>query len=109
MSKKWIEWWFSSPKAAEARWELLHPVPWDKLTPKEVVGKSNPEFVTIMKLTENYPNKLIRFWEATPVEIVEHAVDQFEQMLIRPSTYKQILDSMEKKATEVWPKYGVKY
>lgn len=109
LAKEWIKWWLSSSKAAEARWDLFHPVPWDKLTPKEVVGKSNPEFVTIMKLTENYPNKLIRFWEATPVEIVEHAVDQFEQMLIRPSTYKQILDSMEKKATEVWPKYGVKY
>jgi len=58
---------------------------------------------------EAYPKKLIRFWEATPVEIVEYAVDAFNTMLVEPDKYMELLEDIENKAAEVWPEYGVKY
>ena len=51
---------------------------------------------------ENYPNKLIRFWEATPVEIVEYAVDQFNTMIVDPDSYMEILEKIAGRAAEVW-------
>ena len=60
-------------------------------------------------MIEDYPTKLIRYWEATPVEIVEHAVDEFNTMLVEPDKYMEIIESIEAKAKETWPNYGVDY
>ena len=44
-----------------------------------------------------------------PVEIVEHAVDAFNTMLVEPDKYMDLLNSIEEKAKETWPNYGVQY
>lgn len=108
-AKEWDKWWISDKDARQLDLELWHPMPWDTITSEEAVAKTNPEFSKLLKEVQNYPNKKIRFWEATPVEIVDHAVSEFERMLTNPNKWESILKSIEKQAAKTWPDYGVKY
>lgn len=43
-----------------------------------------------------------RYWEATPHDIVETAVDQFAKFMLHPKDPKSILSSIQKQAENVW-------
>ena len=45
---------------------------------------------------------LQRYWEATPPDIVEFAVDQLAKFITNPDTAKDDLSAIQKKAEEVW-------
>ena len=107
-AKKWFEWYSTSPAAAKFYWDKFRFTP-TKNIGADIIAKDDPALAGELELVKNYPKKLIRFWEATPVEIVEHAVDQFNTMRADPSKYKDVIASIEAKAKEVWPNYGVKY
>ncbi len=108
LAKKWFTWYSTSQKAADYHWSTLKADPTIHVA-ADVIAKDDPTKVEEIKLLEAYPNKLIRFWEATPVEIVEHAVDAFNTMLVEPEKYMDLLKSIEAKAKETWPDYGVAY
>lgn len=108
LAKKWFAWYSSSQKAAEYHWDTLKANPTTHVS-AEVIAETDPARVEEMQLLENYPTKLIRFWEATPVEIVEYAVDAFNTMLVEPEKYMELLEGIEATAKEIWPNYGVEY
>ncbi len=108
-AKKWLKWWLSDKEARKLDLELWHPMPWDTIISEDAVAKTNPEFAKLLKEVDNYPNKAIRFWEATPTEIVNHAVAEFERMLTSPKRWRNILKSIENQAAKTWPDYGVEY
>ncbi len=108
LAKAWMKWYASSQSAADILWGELRFASTLNVT-MDMIKADDPVLAYEYELLENYPTKLIRFWEATPVEIVEHAVDEFNRMLVNPGEYMDILQSIEAKAKEVWPNYGVSY
>ena len=108
LAQKWFVWYSSSQKAAEYHWDTLKANPTTHVS-AEVIAETDPARVEEMQLLEKYPTKLIRFWEATPVEIVEYAVDAFNTMLVEPEKYMELLEGIEATAKETWPNYGVEY
>ncbi|RLE11182.1 hypothetical protein DRJ04_08520 [Candidatus Aerophobetes bacterium] len=106
-AKEWYV-WYAGKHSAQILWEKLRFVNTVHITADEI-KKGDPTLAHEMDLIKNYPNKMIRFWEATPVEIVEYAVDAFNTMLVHPDQYMVLLKGIEEKAKEVWPKYGVNY
>jgi multiple sugar transport system substrate-binding protein len=106
-AKKWLKWYASSKTSAEILWKDLKWAPSKNMSP-EVIARDDPTVTDEMALLKAYPKKLIRFWEATPEEIVEHAVAQFNEFRAGSSDkYMDQLKSIEAKAKEIWPKYGV--
>ena len=108
LAKEWFKWYSSSQKAAEYHWSTLKANPTIHVS-TDVIAESDPARVEEIKLLDAYPKKLIRMWEATPVELVEQAVDAFNTMLVEPDKYMDLLNSIEKTAKETWPNYGVEY
>jgi multiple sugar transport system substrate-binding protein len=108
LAKEWFKWYASAPSAAKFRWEKLRFAPTTHVSPEEI-AKDDPARAHEFELIQAYPKKMIRFWEATPVEIVEHAVDAFNTMLVEPDKYMDILNGIEEKAKETWPNYEVEY
>ncbi len=108
IAKEWLKWYASSDSAADILWGDLRFPSTLKVT-QDMIEADDPVLARILELVEDYPNALIRYWEATPVEIVEHAVDEFNTMLVSPGSYMEILESIEARAKEVWPNYGVDY
>jgi hypothetical protein len=43
-----------------------------------------------------------RYWEATPPDIVEVAVDELARFMTDPATMDQVLETIQAKAEEVW-------
>lgn len=108
LAKEWFKWYSTSQAAIDYHWSTLKANPTIHVS-ADVIAKDDPTKVEELELLRAYPNKLIRFWEATPVEIVEHAVDAFNTMLVEPDKYMDILNGIEAKAKETWPNYGVEY
>lgn len=108
IAKDWFK-WYASEAGARILWDELkwvNPV----FISAEEIAEGDPTLARVLELVKTkYPRKIIRFWEATPVEIVEHAVDAFNTMLVHPEQYMDLLKSIEEKAKETWPKYGVSY
>ena len=108
LAKEWFKWYSTSQAAVDYHWSTLKANPTIHVS-ADVIAKDDPTKVEELELLNAYPNKLIRFWEATPVEIVEHAVDAFNTMLVEPEKYMDLLNSIEAKAKETWPNYGIEY
>lgn len=108
-AKKWLKWWVSDKDSRQLDLQLWHPMPWDTIVSEEAVAETNPEFGKLLKEVKDYPNKAIRFWEATPAEIVDQAVAEFETMLTKPNKWESVLKSIEKQAAQTWPDLGVEY
>ncbi|MCP4756700.1 MAG: extracellular solute-binding protein [Proteobacteria bacterium] len=108
LAKKWFEWYGTSRRAAVYLWDNLKTRPTLHVTP-DLMKEKDPTLVKEQLLVKSYPKKLIRFWEATPVEIVEYAVDEFYRMLADSDRYMEVLDNIEKKAKKTWPSYDVRY
>ncbi len=108
LAKKWFTWYSTSQAAADYHWKTLKANPTIHVS-SDVIARDDPAKVEEQELLKAYPIKLIRFWEATPVELVEHAVDSFNTMLVEPDKYMDLLESIENTAKETWPNYGVEY
>ena len=107
-AKDWFKWYSTSQAAADHHWATLKANP-TKHVSAYVIAKDDPAKVEELDILKSYPTKLVRFWEATPVELVENAVDNFNTMLVEPDKYMDLLESIEKTAKETWPNYGVEY
>jgi ABC-type glycerol-3-phosphate transport system substrate-binding protein len=108
LAKEWFRWYSTSQTSADLLWDQWKFATNLNVT-TEMIQQDDPVLAYEYELLDDYPVKLIRFWEATPVEIVEQAVDEFNTMLVSPGEYMNILSSIEARAAEVWPDYGVDY
>jgi len=110
IAKKWAKWWLSSPEAAEFRLEQFKWAPWEGIVPIERLAKTDPVQAYLLgEALKPYDKVLIRFWEVTPVPIVEKSLDEFQKVMAFPDKYIEALNEMEKTAAEVWADRGVKY
>jgi len=104
---KWLRWYSTSQDAAESMWKTFHFAPTNNL-PAGLLEREDPARANeLAQVKENLPNRLIRLWEATPVKIVESAVDEFNGVLANPSTAMDALKAIESTAAATWPEYGV--
>jgi len=106
LAKEWLRWYSTSEGAAQTLWATFKFAPTDNL-PEGLLAEEDPARAEELAAVENYPDKLIRLWEATPVEIVEKAVDEFNAVIADPSRYEEALNAIEATAADVWPDYGV--
>jgi hypothetical protein len=100
--------WYGTKHAAQILWEQRRFAPTVHITPDEI-AKDDPILAEVIGMLDKYPKKLIRWWEATPVEIRTQSVDAFNTMLVEPEKYMELLEGIEKVAKETWPDYGVNY
>lgn len=106
-AKKWFKWYASSKSSADILWKDLKWAPSKNVSP-ETISKDDPTVTDEVALLKAYPKKLIRYWEATPEEIVEEAVAQWNEFRGGSTDkYMDQLKAIEAKAKEIWPKYGV--
>jgi ABC-type glycerol-3-phosphate transport system substrate-binding protein len=105
LGKEWMK-WYGTESAAQLLWEQRRFAPTVHISP-DVIAEDDPILAQIIAMLDDYPKKLIRLWEATPVEIKQQAVDAFNAMMVEPDRYMELLESIEKVAVETWPNYGV--
>lgn len=105
-----VEWmkWYGTEHAAQILWEQRRFAPTVHISPEDI-AKDDPILAEVIGMLDDYPRKLIRWWEATPVEIRTQSVDAFNTMLVEPDRYMELLESIEKVAKETWPNFGVDY
>lgn len=90
----WLKWYATDPDAAAAEWDQFKFAPTNNID-KETIIKDDPVKAQIAELAKACPTKIIRFWECTPVPVVEEAVDQFNTMLVEPTKYMDILKAIQ--------------
>jgi hypothetical protein len=56
----------------------------------------------VSTLNSGHYTLLQRFWEATPHDIVEVAVDQFDKFMLHPSTEMSVLKTIQSQADRTW-------
>ncbi len=96
-SNELAQWWLS-PEAQKTYAEKLGDVP---ANPK--VRPGNPVVDRLVSTTEDQDYVLIeRYWEATPPQIVEEAVDQLARFMLKPGEYMDVLKTIEGIAQREW-------
>jgi multiple sugar transport system substrate-binding protein len=53
-------------------------------------------------IEENNTRLIQRYWEATPPDISEFAVDQFQRFILKPEEYMDVLETIEIHAQNYW-------
>jgi ABC-type glycerol-3-phosphate transport system substrate-binding protein len=90
--------WFAS-KAGQQKWIDVTGF----TSARSDVSSVNPVDKGIDKEIEAGGHKLInRYWEATPHDIVEVAVDQFSKFMLKPGDPAPILQTIQKQADQSW-------
>ena len=56
----------------------------------------------VKQISEKQYRLVNRFWEATPTDICEEAVDKFAEFILDPSKMDQILADLDKIADTYW-------
>lgn len=105
-AKDWLRWYSTSQGAAKTLWDTFRFAPTDNL-PEGLLQTEDPARAGELAAADAYPDKLIRLWEATPVEIVEKAVSEFNAVIADPSRYEEALRAIEETAADTWPDNGV--
>ncbi len=96
-AKKAVDWWMSVP--AQDKWSTLAGFTSAnaKAAPGNVVGAGTQKWIA-----DNKATLVQRYWEATPPDIVEVAVDELGRFMTDPTTMDQVLKNIQAKADEVW-------
>jgi len=105
-AKEWLTWYSSTQEAADAMWDTFRFAPTLNVD-REQLAADDPARAEELAMAAEFPVALIRFWEATPVEIVEQAVDEFNAFLSGQRTPMQVLEAIDATAARIWPDYGV--
>jgi multiple sugar transport system substrate-binding protein len=67
------------------------------------VRPGNPVTDRLVSTTEDQDYVLIeRYWEATPPQIVESAVDELSRFMLNPGQYMDVLKTIEGIAQDEW-------
>jgi len=94
-----IDFWMS--ESASAKWTELMFFPPHNLKadlPGGEVGKLVKQINN-----ENY-RQINRYWEATPTVICEAAVDEIAKFVVDPTSYKEVMVSLQAIADSYWSK-----
>jgi len=94
---KVAEWWMSVE--AQDEWNGLQgfsPANSQAASPS-VVGEGVQAWIN-----NNNAELVLRYWEATPPDIVETAVDEFSRFMLNPDQYMEVLEAIQTKADQVW-------
>lgn len=98
-SKEFVKWFQS--ETAQKKWgELLSDAP---TNPNVEAGDPNLTQLTEAAAADDTV-LLERYWECSPPELVESAVDSFSKFMVDPASYQQVLEEVQAKAEEVWAK-----
>lgn len=68
-----------------------------KADPPTVVGKSVQDWIVA-----NDAQLVLRFWEATPSDIVNTTVSELARFMTNPDEMMSVLEAIQAKADEVW-------
>lgn len=99
-AKKMAAWWVT-PDAQTAWCNNLGDTP---ANPKAV--SSNPILGGLLKSINSGYSLHQRYWEASPVPIVEGAVDYLAQFMLNPGDAQSVLENIQKLADTEWAKRG---
>jgi multiple sugar transport system substrate-binding protein len=95
------DWWMSVE--AQDEWNGLQgfsPANSQAASPS-VVGEGIQAWIN-----DNNAELVLRYWEATPPDIVETAVDEFSRFMLNPDQYMEVLETIQAKADQVWAERG---
>ncbi|KAA3654997.1 MAG: hypothetical protein DWQ04_33870, partial [Chloroflexi bacterium] len=93
------EWWMSA--GAQEEWGALMGF----TPPNAQSANDNPVGKEVVQWTvDNGANAVQRYWEATPPDIVETAVDELSRFILTPdaATMTSVLEAIQAKADTVW-------
>jgi multiple sugar transport system substrate-binding protein len=94
---KVAEWWMSAE--AQKEWSDLQGFS----SPNSKVAINNPVANAIATKISSEQYQLVqRYWEATPPEIVEPAVDELGRFILNPTSYREVLAAMQQTAQSIW-------
>jgi multiple sugar transport system substrate-binding protein len=88
MSKAGQETWIKATGFTSARADVSSPSPVDQQLIQDMKNGSYQQ--------------VNRYWEATPHDIVETAIDEFARFMLQPGDPMSILTAIQKKADSVW-------
>ena len=90
--------WFAS-KEGQSKWIEVTGF----TSPRSDVPSANPVDKELDETIQSGEfNLLNRYWEATPHDIVELAVDQFGKFMLKPEDPVGILETIQKQADQSW-------
>lgn len=96
---KIIDWWMSP--SAQKKWcEMMGFFPPNLKVSAEFLPP--PKQKLRRQIIEGGYRLVNRYWEATPTEICEEAVDKFNEFVLNPDKYEKIMADLEKIAQEYW-------
>ncbi|MCX6089714.1 MAG: extracellular solute-binding protein [Candidatus Atribacteria bacterium] len=96
---KIADWWMS-PETQYNWCKLLGFVPSNKKTSTDFL--SVPMQKIVKQIGEKKYRLINRFWEATPTDICEEAVDKFAEFILAPDKMDQVLADLQKIADIYW-------
>ena len=94
---KAADYWMSA--AAQQAWVNAQDFP---PINKDVTAKSDLIAGLVQQINDGNYNQINRFWEATPSEIAEAAVDEIGNFMLHPETYPQVQQNLQALADKVW-------
>jgi multiple sugar transport system substrate-binding protein len=94
---KVVDYWMSAP--AQQAWVDAQDFP---PINSEVKAKSELIAALVKEINDGKFNQINRFWEATPPEIAEAAVDEIGGFMLNPETYPQVQENLQALAEKVW-------
>lgn len=90
--------WFAS-KEGQQKWIEITGF----TSPRSDVNSPSPVDHELETTIRNGNYELVnRYWEATPHDIVEVAVDQFDKFMLHPNNPKAILETIQHQADQTW-------
>lgn len=90
--------WFMSKEGQEKWIEITGFIP-----PRSDIEAPSPVDQRLLKTLQDGNYALLnRFWEATPHEIVEVAIDQFAKFMLKPGDPMPILEAVQQQADKTW-------
>ena len=96
-SQEFLTWWVS-PEAQTEWSKRLQDVPSNPQATSE-----SPVLSDLVKQIDEGGYRLIqRYWEATPPQIVENAVDELGRFMLNTGEYQSVLETIQGLAEDVW-------
>ena len=58
--------------------------------------------ILVKEINEGGYRQINRYWEATPTEICEAAVDEISKFVLDPTSYKDVMENLQTLADNYW-------
>jgi ABC-type glycerol-3-phosphate transport system substrate-binding protein len=94
---KVVDYWMSAP--AQQAWVDAQDFP---PINKDVKAKSPLIAAVTKEITDGKYNQINRFWEATPPDIAEAAVDELGNFMVHPDQADQVMQNLQAIADKYW-------